>query len=48
LAAKSMKIVMEKHADVRSLVPSQAMTIQLHLLVGLLLSAGFLIPGLLR
>lgn len=48
LAARSMKIVMEKHADVRSLVPSQAMTIQLHLLVGLLLSAGFLIPGLLR
>jgi len=47
VAVKAMSTVLRDHEDVRALVPSQAMTIQLHLLVGLLLSAGFLIPDLL-
>jgi 1,4-dihydroxy-2-naphthoate octaprenyltransferase len=47
VAVKASRIVLEKHPTVRELLPAQAMTIQVHLMVGLLLSAGFLLSGLL-
>ena len=47
LGARAVRTVLKNHDDLRALLPSQAMTIQLHLLVGLILSAGFLIPGIL-
>lgn len=40
LATKASKIVTKNYDDVRALLPAQAMTIQLHLFGGLLLSAG--------
>jgi len=46
VAVKAVRIVLEKRTDVRQLVPAQAMTIQTHLLVGLLLTAGFLVATL--
>lgn len=47
IAIKAVKIVLEKHGNVSELVPAQAMTIQLHLTVGLLISAGLIASGLL-
>lgn len=47
LAFKAVKIVLERHASVRELVPAQAMTVQVHLTVGLLISAGLIASGLL-
>jgi len=40
IAVKASKVVLASPEDVRSLLPAQAMTIQLHLLGGVLLSAG--------
>ena len=45
VSIKAIRIVLKKHADVRALVPAQAMTIQAHLAVGLLLTLGFVIAG---
>jgi 1,4-dihydroxy-2-naphthoate polyprenyltransferase len=47
VAFKAVRIVLEKHASVRELVPAQAMTVQIHLMVGLLISAGLIAAGLL-
>ncbi len=47
IAYKAVRIVLEKHASVRELVPAQAMTIQVHLTVGLLISVGVVAAGLL-
>lgn len=43
ISMKAVRIVLEKHADVKALVPAQAMTIQAHLAVGLLLTLGFVL-----
>lgn len=45
LAVKATRIVMKNYDNVRALVPAQAMTIQIHLLGGLLLSAGMALNG---
>ncbi|MBE0518022.1 MAG: 1,4-dihydroxy-2-naphthoate octaprenyltransferase [Thermoplasmata archaeon] len=47
IALKAIKIVREKCEAVRELVPAQAMTIQIHLITGLLLSAGIIAAGFL-
>jgi len=46
ISMKAIRIVLEKHMDVRALVPAQAMTIQAHLAMGLLLTLGFVLAGL--
>jgi 1,4-dihydroxy-2-naphthoate octaprenyltransferase len=46
ISMKAVRIVLEKHKDVRALVPAQAMTIQAHLAMGLLLTLGFVLAGL--
>jgi 1,4-dihydroxy-2-naphthoate octaprenyltransferase len=46
LAYKSSKIVMKKPDDLPALVPAQALTVQIHLLGGLLLAAGLTIAGI--
>jgi 1,4-dihydroxy-2-naphthoate octaprenyltransferase len=43
ISMKAIRIVLQKHADVKALVPAQAMTIQAHLAVGLLLTLGFVL-----
>jgi len=45
IALKAWKIVSLNPDNVRALIPAQAMTIQIHLLCGLLLSIGFVIAG---
>lgn len=47
MAAKAAKVVLDKHLIFKDLLPAQAMTIQVHMMVGLLLSAGFLLSALL-
>ena len=47
IAYKAVRIVLEKYGSVRELVPAQAMTVQVHLMVGLLLSAGLIAAGFL-
>ena len=47
MAFKAVRIVLDRHEDVRALVPAQAMTVQVHLTVGLLISAGLLAAGFL-
>jgi 1,4-dihydroxy-2-naphthoate octaprenyltransferase len=47
IAVKAVKVVLEKRKDFRDLVPAQAMTIQVHLLVGVLLVVGYIAAGLL-
>jgi len=46
LAFKASKIVWTKPDDLPALVPAQAMTVQIHLLGGLLLTGGLVIAGL--
>ena len=47
VALKAIKIVLDKYSNVRELVPAQAMTIQVHLMVGLLISVGLIAAGFL-
>lgn len=47
IAVKAVKVVLEKRKEFRELVPAQAMTIQVHLLVGVLLVVGYIAAGLL-
>jgi 1,4-dihydroxy-2-naphthoate octaprenyltransferase len=47
IAYKAVRIVLEKYGSVRELVPAQAMTVQVHLTVGLLISAGLIASGFL-
>ena len=47
IALKAVKTVLDKYASFRELVPAQAMTVQVHLTVGLLISAGLIAAGLL-
>lgn len=47
IALKAVRIVLAKYSSVRELVPAQAMTIQIHLTVGLLISAGLIAAGFL-
>ncbi len=47
IAYKAVRIVFDKYGSVRELVPAQAMTVQVHLTVGLLISAGLIAAGLL-
>lgn len=47
VAYKAVRIVLDKYGSVRELVPAQAMTVQVHLTVGLLISAGLIVAGLL-
>jgi len=47
LAFKASRIVREKYNQFKELLPAQAMTVQIHLLVGLLLSVGFIVAGML-
>lgn len=47
IAFKAVRIVLDKHSAVRELVPAQAMTVQIHLMVGLLVSAGLIASGFL-
>lgn len=46
VAYKAVRVVLERHGRVRELVPAQAMTVQIHLTVGLLISAGLIVAGL--
>lgn len=45
IALRAARIVLAKYDQVRELVPAQAMTIQMHLLVGLLLTAGYVLSA---
>ena len=45
LAIKASRIVMRNYDNVRALIPAQAITIQIHLVGGLLLSAGIALNG---
>jgi 1,4-dihydroxy-2-naphthoate octaprenyltransferase len=47
IAVKAVRTVLEKYGSFRELVPAQAMTVQVHLTVGLLISAGLFAAGLL-
>lgn len=47
VAVKAVRVVLEKKKEFRELIPAQAMTIQVHLLVGVLLAIGFVAAGLL-
>jgi 1,4-dihydroxy-2-naphthoate octaprenyltransferase len=47
VAFKAVSIVLEKYSSFKELVPAQAMTVQIHLLVGLLISVGLIAEGLL-
>lgn len=47
IAYKAVRIVLSKYANVRELVPAQAMTVQVHLTVGLLISVGLIVAGFL-
>lgn len=47
IAYKAVRIVLVKYDSFRELVPAQAMTVQVHLTVGLLISAGLIVAGLL-
>lgn len=47
VAYKAVRTVLDKYDKFRELVPAQAMTVQVHLLVGLLISAGLIASGLL-
>jgi len=47
IAYKAVRVVLDKYGSVRELVPAQAMTVQVHLTVGLLISAGLIAAGLL-
>lgn len=46
LSRKAVRIVLEKRRDVKNLVPAQALTIQVHLAVGILLTLGFVLATL--
>jgi 1,4-dihydroxy-2-naphthoate octaprenyltransferase len=47
LAHRAIRIVLSKHGQLKELVPAQLMTIQTQLLVGILVTVGFLASGLL-
>ncbi|MEW5747427.1 MAG: prenyltransferase [Candidatus Thermoplasmatota archaeon] len=47
IGVKAIRTVLGKYASFRELVPAQAMTVQMHLTVGLLISAGLVAAGLL-
>jgi 1,4-dihydroxy-2-naphthoate octaprenyltransferase len=47
IAVKAVKTVLDKYGSFRELVPAQAMTVQVHLTVGLLISAGLFASGFL-
>lgn len=47
MAYKAVTTVLEKYNSFRELVPAQAMTVQLHLTIGLLISAGLIAAGFL-
>ena len=46
IAVRAVRIALKQHEEPRSLLPAQAMTVQIHLLVGLLISAGLVASGL--
>lgn len=47
IAPKAIEAVLDRHDDARALIPAQAITVQMHLLSGLLIPLGFLVSGLL-
>ncbi|MGD9962369.1 MAG: prenyltransferase [Thermoplasmata archaeon] len=47
IAYRAVRTVLVKYDSFRELVPAQAMTVQVHLTVGLLISAGLIVAGLL-
>lgn len=47
IAVKAVRTVLEKRKEFKELLPAQAMTIQIHLMVGVLLAVGFVAAGLL-
>jgi 1,4-dihydroxy-2-naphthoate octaprenyltransferase len=47
IAYRAVGIVLHRYSNFKELLPAQAMTIQIHLLVGLLISAGLIASGLL-
>lgn len=46
IAVRAVRTVLGKYASFKELVPAQAMTVQMHLTVGLLISAGLVAAGL--
>jgi 1,4-dihydroxy-2-naphthoate octaprenyltransferase len=47
LAIKASRIVLKNPENVRALIPAQALTIQIHLLGGLLLTVGIVLSTML-